>query len=82
MKNLNEIFKAGIAHLAEQESTKNCEILIVKRADVEEVKTQIKRDLERADSLIFGIPYVAIAARAEGLKLALKILHLDGKQDG
>jgi hypothetical protein len=82
MKNLNEIFKAGIAHLAEQEPKENCEVLIVKRADVEKVMAQIKCDLERADSLIFGIPYIAITTQAAGLNLALKILHLDGEPNG
>jgi hypothetical protein len=73
MKNLNEI---------EQEAKENCEVLIVKKADVEKVRTQIKCDLERVDSLIFGIPYVAITARAAGLNSALTILHLDGNSHG
>jgi uncharacterized protein YehS (DUF1456 family) len=62
MKNLNEI---------EQETKKNCEVLIVKRADVEIIKAQIKF-LKKYEGEGF----------VNNLEYVLETLHLDGEPNG
>jgi hypothetical protein len=74
MKNLIET--------AEQETKENCEVLIVKRVDVEEVKLKMEHCLTYALVSITSHDTTRFKSYYEGLKEALKILHLNGEQNG
>ena len=64
MRTLNEV--------AEQESTENCEVLLVKKSDVEKVKELIKKRKAYVGDSDYGL----------GMMDALKILKLSSKRYG